>query len=158
MSPLDPSQEKQLRGEAENLRCDNIINFVTEFEAELTEKELKLQSYAYRLIYVPISVNRANQADKAVEFIKADSEEARNVEKVLLKVVEKPKYLPSQIVKIMKNEGYESFSMHYHTQLWKKRDARNPKYNYGVFIAKQWYWYENWLDVVRKYCEETYKT
>ena len=120
LSPLDPSQEKQLRGEAENLRCDNIINFVTEFEAELTEKELKLQSYAYRLIYVPISVNRANQADKAVEFIKADSEEARNVEKVLLKVVEKPKYLPSQIVKTMKNEGYESFSMHYHTQLWKK--------------------------------------
>lgn len=156
LTPLDPAQEKQLRKEADNLKNSNIINFVTEFEAELSEEELKLQSYAYRVIYVPISVNRANQADKAVEFIKANSEDAKNVEKVLIRGVEKPKYLPGQIIKIMKEEGYDSFSMHSHTQLWKNKDARNSKYNYGVFVAKQWYWYENWLDVVRKHCKENY--
>lgn len=156
LTPLDPVQEEQLRKEADNLKYSNIINFVTEFEAQLSEEELKLQSYAYRVVYVPISVNRANQADKAVEFIKADSEDAKNVEKVLIRGVEKPKYLPGQIVKIMNDEGYKSFSMHYHTKLWQSKDARNPKHNYGVFVAKQWYWYENWLDIVRKYCEDVY--
>ena len=156
LTPLDPAQEEQLRKEADNLKYSNIINFVTEFEAKLSEKELKLQSYAYRVVYVPISVNRANQADKAIEFIKANSQDAKNVEKVLIRGVEKPKYLPGQIVQIMNDEGYKSFSMHYHTKLWQSKDARNPKHNYGVFVAKQWYWYENWLDVVRKYCEDTY--
>lgn len=156
LSPLTPDQEKQLRTEEEKFRMDNVINFVTEFESELTDEELKLQSYAYRVFYVPISVNRANQADKAIEFIKADSIDAKNIEKVLIKGVEKPKYLPSQIVEKMKEEGYESFNMHYHTKLWKKKDARNPKYNYGIWIAKQWYWYENWIEVVRKYCKDKY--
>ena len=30
----------------------------------------------------------------------------------------------------------------------------NKKYNYGVKISKQWYWYENWIDVVRDYCQK----
>lgn len=156
LTPLDPTQEQILRKEADNLKYTNIIKFVTEFESEMTEEELKSQSYAYRVVYVPISVNRANQADKAVEFIKANSEDARNIEKVLIKGVEKPKYLPGQIVQKMQGKGYKSFSMYHHTQLWKDKDARNPKYNYGVRIAKQWYWYENWLDIVEQYCQENY--
>lgn len=34
------------------------------------------------------------------------------------------------------------------------KDAKNKKYNYGVKVSKQWYWYENWLDVVRDYCQK----
>ena len=156
LTPLNPLQEQQLRKEADNLKYSNIIKFVTEFEAGLSDEELKLQSYAYRVVYVPISVNRANQADKAVEFIKAGRDHARNVEQVLIRGVEKLKYLPSQTLKRMYEEGYERFSMHYHTQLWQNKDARNPRYNYGVYVAKQWYWYENWLEVVREYCEDIY--
>lgn len=156
LTPLDPSQEELLRKEAKKTKASNIVNFITDFERNLTEQELKMQTYAYRVVYVPISVNRANQADKAIEFIKADSEDAKNVEKVLIKGVEKPKYLPSRIVELMKDEGYDNFSMHYHTKLWKKVDARNPKYNYGVYIAKQWYWYDNWIEVVRKHCKTNF--
>lgn len=156
LTPLDPLQEEQLRKEAKNLKNSNIINFVTEFESQLSEEELKLSSYAYRIVYVPISVNRANQADRAVEFIRADSVDAKNVEKVLIKGVEKPKYLPGEIVKKMNDEGYKLFSMHYHTKLWKNKDAKNTKYNYGVLVARQWYWYDNWIDVVRDYCRENY--
>lgn len=35
---------------------------------------------------------------------------------------------------MMKDEGYSTFSMHYHTQLWKAKDAKNKKYNYGVKV------------------------
>ena len=82
----------------------------------------------------------------------AKSKEGKKIEQ--LKVVEKAKFLPSDIVKMMKDEGYSKFSMHYHTQLWKAKDAKNKKYNYGVKISKQWYWYENWIDVVRDYCQK----
>ena len=158
LTPLDPMQERQLREEAGSLRHSNIMKFITEFEAELSEEELKAQTYAYRVLNVPILVNRANQADKAVEFVKAESDDARNISKTLIRSVEKPKYLPGHIVKVMKDEGYQKFSMHYHTKLWQSKDARNPKFNYGVWVAKQWYWYENWLQVVRKYCEKTYSS
>lgn len=154
LTPITPDQEQQLRAEEENLRMDNVINFVTEFESALTSEELKLQSYAYRVVYVPISANRANQADKAIEFILANSEEARGVEKVLIKNMEKPKFRPGEIVSLMKEEGFSSFTMHNHTYLWKEKDAKNPKYNYGVEISGQWYWYENWLKLVRDYCSK----
>lgn len=66
-----------------------------------------------------------------------------------MKSVEKKKYLPSEIVDLMKNEGLSKFSMYYHTRLWKSRDGRNPKYNFGVWVSRQWYWYENWVNEVR---------
>lgn len=43
---------------------------------------------------------------------------------------------------------------HLSRYLWKAKDAKNKKYNYGVKVSKQWYWYENWIDVVRDYCQK----
>lgn len=153
-SPISQNQEKTLREEYEKDIPNNVRNFITEFESELQEEELKSLYYSYKIVYIPISVNRANQADKAIEFISPDSEKAKNVEHVLVKAVEKKKYLPGEIVNMMKDEGYSKFSMHYHTQLWKSKDGKNTKHNYGVIISKQWYWYENWVDVVRQYCKQ----
>ena len=53
-----------------------------------------------------------------------------NEEYVIIKEKDKKKYLPSQIVQLMKDEGY-SFKMHTHTLLWKEMDAKNPSNNYG---------------------------
>jgi hypothetical protein len=153
-SPISQNQEKTLREEYEKDIPNNVRNFITEFESELQEEELKSLYYSYKIVYIPISVNRANQADKAIEFISPDSEKAKNVEHVLVKAVEKKKYLPGEIVNMMQNEGYSKFSMHYHTQLWKSKDGKNTKHNYGVKVSKQWYWYENWVDVVRQYCKQ----
>lgn len=151
-SPISPDQEKLLRNEANINIPINVRNFITEFESDLDDEELKSLSYSYKIVYVPVSVNRANQADRAIEFVPANSTDAKDFERVLLKSVEKKKYLPSEIVNLMKNEGFSKFSMHYHTRLWKSRDGRNPKYNFGVWVSRQWYWYENWVNEVRDYC------
>lgn len=150
-SPISPEQEKQLREESNKTIPSNVRNFITEFESELKDEDLKSLSYSYKIVYIPLAVNRANQADRAIEFISPDSDKAKYVENVLVKAVEKKKFLPNEIVNLMKEEGYSEFSMHHHTQLWKLKDARNSKFHYGVWISKQWYWYENWLDVVREY-------
>ena len=131
-SPISPEQEQLLRKESVNEIPSNVKNFIATFESELDDEELKSLYYSYRIVYIPIQVNRANQADRAIEFISPDSD----------------------IVKMMNEEGYSTFSMHYHTQLWKAKDAKNKKYNYGVKVSKQWYWYENWIDVVRDYCQK----
>lgn len=153
-SPISPEQEQLLRKESVNEIPSNVKNFIATFESELDDEELKSLYYSYKIVYIPIQVNRANQADKAVEFISPDSDKAKDVEHVLVKAVEKAKFLPGDIVKMMKDEGYFTFSMHDHTQLWKAKDAKNKKYNYGVKVSKQWYWYENWIDVVRDYCQK----
>ena len=73
---------------------------------------------------------------------------------VLLKEVERPKHLPSEIVALMREEGYAHFKMHHHTQFWKRVDGKNPGKGYGVLVACTWYWYDRWMDEVRKHCED----
>lgn len=153
-SSISPEQEKILRKESFDGIPNNIKNFVVNFETNMTEEELKSQYYSYKVVYVPIKVNRKNQADKAIEFIDEDSELARNIETVVLRQVEKPKYLPTEIVNKMNEEGYLDFSIYKHTQLWKLKDAKNKKFNYGICVSKQWYWYENWINEVRNHCEK----
>ena len=58
----------------------------------------------------------------------------------------------------MNQEGYKEFTMHNHTKLWKEMDAKNSKYNYGIMIVNQWYWYENWIEEVKRYCEKEKKS
>jgi len=71
------------------------------------------------------------------------------------KEVEKRKYLPSEIVSIMKSEGWDRFKMDSHTQLWKRLDAKNPSKGYGtVAVGKVWSWYETWLTRVREECQQ----
>ncbi len=104
-SPISPEQEQVLRKESTNDIPTNVRNFITTFESELDDEELKSSYYSYRIVYIPIQVNRANQADKAIEFISPDSDKAKDVERVLVKAVEKAKFLPGDIVKMMKDEG-----------------------------------------------------
>ena len=68
------------------------------------------------------TANRKGQADRVIEFVKSDSAlaEAINKEYIVIKETEKKKYLPKQIVNLMKKEGYPGFSIHYHTMLMAK--------------------------------------
>ena len=120
-----------------------------------SDEALRSSRYAYRILFVPINAKRQGQADQVVEFVKSDSPLAEGLEKAyaVIKETEKRKYLPSEIVKLMKSKGYDRFSIHKHTELWKSRDARNSKYSYGVTIANTWYWYETWVHEVEKHCE-----
>lgn len=132
----------------------HIKSFVSGFEGDLTDEEFNSPKFAYRVLFVAKTANRKGQADEVIEFVKADSELATDVNKAytVIKETERPKYLPKGIVAMMKAEGYQNFSMHAHTNLWKQKDAKNPAKGFGVQIQSSWYWYENWVDEVREYC------
>ena len=132
----------------------DIARYVQEYEASMPEEEFQSHYFSYRTLFVRKVTNKRGQADRIIEFVSPDSELAETIEREyqLLKEVERPKYLPSQIVDLMREEGHSSFSMYNHTKLWKQMDAKNPGKGYGVQVANAWYWYERWIDIVRAHC------
>lgn len=130
--------------------------FVEGFEGNLSEGEFNSPRYAYRVLFVAKTANRKGQADEVIEFVKEDSALAANVNKAytVIRETERPKHLPSGIVKLMKQEGYQRFTMHDHTTLWREADAKAAGKGFGVQVEKAWYWYDNWLQFVRKHCED----
>jgi len=135
----------------------NIQSYVKEFDENLTDDEFSNPQYAYRILFVPKTANSKGQADRVIEFVKSDSPLADSINKeyAVIKETERTKYLPKQIVELIKQDGYSTFKMHHHTQLWQTHDAKNPSNGYGTMVAgKYWHWYSKWLDIVRKHCAE----
>ncbi len=134
----------------------NISAYINGFDAEISPEEYNDLRYSYRVLYVPKSVNHKGQADKVIEFLPANSPEAEklNKEYVLIKEKEKPKFLPSKIVTLMQEAGYTSFNQHHHTKYWKGMNAKQNSKGFGVQVATTWYWYESWLNEVKKHCQE----
>src|SRR5690606_41197905 len=132
----------------------NISAYINDFDNSISDEDYNNIKYSYRVLYVPKSVNHKGQADKVIEFLPANSPEAEtlNREYVLIKEREKRKYLPTEIWTEMQNKGYVNFGQHQHTEFWKAKDAKNPKFGFGTQVAKAWYWYDKWLDEVEKHC------
>ena len=154
-STISTEQKKQMEEHPE--LPAHIQGYIHKFDAALSEEEFSNPSYAYRILFIPKTVNHKGQADRVIEFVKSDSPlaDAVNKDYVLLKETEKKKYLPKQIVELMRAEGYPNFSLHSHTQLWSSLDAKNSSKGYGTLVAgKNWHWYEQWLEIVRKHCCE----
>lgn len=140
----------------------NVAKYLQEFDAELPEEEINSPHFRRRFLFVPVATNKRAQADEVIEFVRADSELGRSINKeyqqVVLKEVERPKSRPGEIVSLMRDEGYVSFNMHHHTKLWKKLDAKNPGKGYGVMVSGTWYWYDRWVEVVRDHCKDNKQT
>ena len=135
----------------------NVAKYLQEFDATLPDEEFQSPQFAYRLLFVRKLTSKKGQADRAIEFISADSELSKTIDRDywVLKEVERKKHRPSEIVKKMQADGYPRFSIHYHTQLWKKLDAKNPGKGYGTEIFPgQWLWYDRWVEVVRQHCKK----
>ena len=136
----------------------NVAKYIQEFDAELSEEELKSQHFRRRFLFVPLVTGKKAQADHIIEFVPLSSELGSTIneehQRVLLKETERPKHLPSAIVKLMNDEGYTGFRMHQHTQLWKKMDGKNSGKGFGVMVAHTWFWYDRWVEVVREHCKE----
>lgn len=134
----------------------NIAAYIKAFDDGISQDDFNSSAYSYRVLYIPKTVNRKGQADKVIEFLPADSEEAKSLNKeyVVIKDRERPKHRPKEIVDIMKADGFPNFSMHWHTEIWREKDAKNPAKGFGVDVAGTWYWYDQWLDEVKKYCVE----
>src|SRR5208337_5332051 len=118
------------------------------FHNGLTEDEQKDPKFRYRVAFVPKVSGKASKSDLAVEFVKPGTPEAEAAERVLLKEVERPKFIPSAIVAKVRAAGYPAFNMRDHTLLARQLDARKPAKGYGVPVANTWYWYDNWLEKV----------
>ena len=134
----------------------HIKSFVEGFEGKLSEAEFNSPKFAYRVLFVAKTANRKGQADQVVEFVKADSEFAKQVNAtyVVTKEIERRKYRPGNIVETMHKEGYPHFNMHAHTEFWKAEDAKNSAKGLGVSVEDTWYWYEPWLEKVRTHCKQ----
>jgi hypothetical protein len=134
----------------------NIQSFVDDFEQKLSTEAFNSSKFAYRVLFVAKTANRKGQADKVIEFVKADSKLAKKVNKTyaLIKETERPKFLPSKIVATMKKEGYTKFNQHHHTELWQGQDAKNAAKGLGVQVESTWYWYEPWVEKVREFCKQ----
>jgi hypothetical protein len=133
----------------------HIETMIDNFHNQLSPEEQADSRFAYRVAFVPKIASRASKSDLAIEFVKADSPEAAEVNRVLLKEVEKPKYRPGQIVNIMRSDGFSRFNMVHHTDLWQSLNAKAADKGYGHKVADgQWYWYDSWLNRVREHCIE----
>lgn len=142
--------------EASELIPPKLQTFILEFDKTLSDAEYNNEAYSYRLFFSKKLVNRQGQADRVIEFIDPDSELAKTIDRDywVKKEVEKPKFLPKDIVKQMREKGFNGFRLHDHTQFWQEHNAKQPGKGYGVKISNTWYWYENWLLVVEKHCED----
>ena len=132
----------------------HVETMMDSFERQLTPEQQADPRFAFGVFMVHKTANRAPGADLAVELVQPGSDIAEKFN-MALKEVEKRKYLPSEIVAIIKAEGWDRFTMDSHTQLWKRLDARNPRKGYGaVAVGKVWSWYETWLTRVREECQQ----
>lgn len=142
----------------ENLKPAELPNHIQtmmeDFHRGLTADQQSDPRFAYRVAFVPKAGSKASNSDLAVEFVKPDSEEAKEINRVLLKEIEKPRYTSTQIVNKIKSEGYPRFNMHHQTKLWQTDDAKNPGKGYGREgdYKNSWIWYDKWLERVRDHC------
>jgi Protein of unknown function (DUF3644) len=133
---------------------EHIAAAMDSFHNGLTEDEQKDPKFRYRVAFVPKVSGKASKSDLAVEFVKPGTPEAEAAERVLLKEVERPKFIPTEIVARVRAAGYPAFNMHDHTLLARQLDARKAAKGYGVQVANTWYWYDNWLEkVIEKLAE-----
>ncbi len=135
----------------------NVAKYVQEFESSIEETDFQSPYFSYRTIFVRKLANHRGQADRAIEFISADSDLAKEVESQhwVLKDVEKPKYTATEIVSMMKEEGYSQFGLPKHTKLWQGLAGKDPVKGYGYLVGGRWFWYDNWIGVVRRHCSDS---
>ena len=142
---FDGGQRAQLIGQD---LPPNLSMAMDEFHSELSIEEQADPKFRFRVAFVQKLAGKVTQSDLAIEFVKAGTPEAYNVERVLLKETERPKVLPSEIVFRAKTAGFDQFTLYDHTQLAKQLNARKPGKGDGVEVAGKWYWYDIWFEKV----------
>jgi hypothetical protein len=146
---LDYDQAQVIK-DKENYIPKEIQNYIATFDQSLTDIEIQNDRFSYRLLFVKVGAKRKGQADRVIEFIDPKSPLASKIKKEywVKEDREKPKYLPSEVIRKVQQAGFKDFKMHQHTLFWKKHDAHKEENGYGVKVSKQWYWYDNWTQFV----------
>ena len=102
-----------------------------------------------------MAAKKPGVADMAVQIVSPGSAEAREIEKIIFKEVNKNRYPPGKIVEKVQVVGFPNFSMHDHIQLWKTRDAKKDGKGFGCRgdYPISWVWFDRWIDEVISHCE-----
>jgi hypothetical protein len=135
---------------------NHIETMMNVFHKGLSEEEQADPRFAYRVAFVPKLASRASASDVAVEFIRADSDEAREISRVLFKEIDKRRHTATQVVRQINIDGYPRFTIQDHTDLWQRLKAKE----HGAGFGRQgdykgtWVWYDAWLARVRAHCQE----
>lgn len=134
----------------------NIETMMDAFHSNMTDEQQADPAFAFRVAFVPKVDAKASRADAAIEFVKPDSEEAREISRVLLKEVDKPRYTATQIVERIRAEGFPRFNMSSHTRLWQELDAKAGDKGFGRpgDYPNTWVWFDTWLARARAHCQE----
>lgn len=134
----------------------HIQTTMEEFHEGLGDEQLADPAFAYRVAFVPKTANRPSGADLAIEFVKPGSEEAQEINRVLLKEVDKRRYPSTKIIELAQADGFPNFTQNKHTKLWKQLDAKNAANNFGRVgdYPGTWVWNDAWLQRVRAHCQE----
>lgn len=133
----------------------NISAMMDAFHNGLTPEEQADLAFSHRVVFIPRLGARASASDEAVEFIKADSAEGQEITRVLLKDVDKRRHSSTQIVKIMRDEGFPKFRQYDHTTLWQSLGAKeNPAFGKAGLWKGSWEWFDAWVARVRAHCQE----
>ena len=128
---------------------------INAFEHGLTEEQFKDPAYRMSYGFVPIAAKKPGASDAAVQIVTLGSEDAGEVEKIILKEVNKHRYPPGKVVSKVNAAGFPNFKVHHHTQLWKSMDAQNEGKGYGcIGDYGNWVWFDRWVDIVVEHCEK----
>ena len=154
MASFSHEQAKLLYGNAEIEPL--IASTINQYDRQVPNEIFNDARYAFKIIFVEQACNRETQADQVVTFVRAGTEMENSINRVLVKEQEKAKYKPATIVKEMRRAGFHRFSLHHHTKLWRKHDAKNPKKGFGILLSdSQWYFYDNWVELVKHELDES---
>lgn len=149
------ADQRSILKKASNLP-GHIETAIDHFEELLSDEEYQDPAYRFRVAFVPISKQRASASDLAIEFVRSGSEEADEINRILVKEVERNRFTASQVIRLMNENGFPNFGQYAHTQLWRELDGKNPGHGYGRpgDYPGTWVWYDRWVERVRAHCEE----
>ncbi|MBZ4688754.1 MAG: hypothetical protein JG765_5 [Cereibacter sp.] len=133
----------------------HVSTFIDAFDHGLTKEQLDDPAYCMKVAFVPVSSNKPGTADVAVEFVKPGSEGAKQVERVLLKEVQKTRYTAAAVIKKVQGAGWPLFTDQAHRDLWKKVKAKDPAKGFGCKgdYKGSWVWLDTWVGYVLDHCK-----
>ncbi|WP_273792558.1 DUF3644 domain-containing protein [Brucella anthropi] len=150
------ADQRSILKRASNLPS-HISSCIESFEKAIKEEDFDDPAYRLKVAFVPIVAKRMGTADSAIEFVKAGSETAEEVAKIVLKEVDRTRFLAVDVIGKARDAGFPKFNQYHHSQLWKKLDAKgkgNKGYGCEGDYKNSWVWFEKWVERVLAHCEE----
>ena len=89
-----------------------------------------------------------------MQIVAPGSPEAADIEKIILKEVNRERYPPTKVVERVQCAGFPKFTIQDHTRFWKERDAKNPGKGFGCKgDCGNWVYFDRWVEEVIAHCE-----